>query len=154
MLLFAYALLLSFSRSPSPALPPYLFLSCLQCAWHYGHAPPHPLPASSFLSVLGLFAFAYHRRMSRGIATQLSQLSWLSQSSWLAWLAGDNNNSSELRAGWEMPLICSSCQLSRSEMKWKSHALMADEAGRASRTHFPFLDSASLLLLLLIPSLH
>lgn len=48
----------------------------------------------------------------------------------LSWLVGDNNNSSELRAGWEMPLICSSCQLSRSEMKWKSHALMADdEAG-------------------------
>lgn len=140
LLLFAYALLLSSRSSP-------LFLSCLQCAWHYGHAPPHPHPAC-FFSVLGLFAFAYHRRMSRGIATQLSQLSWL------AWLAGDNNNSSELRAGWEMPLICSSCQLSRSEIKWKSHALMADEAGRASRTHFPFLDPASLLLLLLIPSLH
>jgi len=43
---------------------------------------------------------------------------------WL--LAADNNNSGELRAGWEMPLICWSCQLSRSEMKWKSHALMAE----------------------------
>lgn len=59
-----------------------------------------------------------------------SSLSWLSCLSCLSWLVGDNNNSSELRAGWEMPLICSSCQLSRSEMKWKSHALMADdEAG-------------------------
>lgn len=53
----------------------------------------------------------------------------------LSWLVGDNNNSSELRAGWEMPLICSSCQLSRSEMKWKSHALMADdEAGPPSHS--------------------
>lgn len=41
-------------------------------------------------------------------------------------VAADNNNSGELRAGWEMPLICWSCQLSRSEMKWKSHALMAE----------------------------
>lgn len=56
----------------------------------------------------------------------------------LSWLVGDNNNSSELRAGWEMPLICSSCQLSRSEMKWKSHALMADdEAGPPSHSTDP-----------------
>lgn len=56
----------------------------------------------------------------------------------LSWLVGDNNNSSELRAGWEMPLICSSCQLSRSEMKWKSHTLMADdEAGPPTHSTDP-----------------
>lgn len=58
LLLFAYALPISLALS----------LSCLQCAWYYWHAPCLPEAACSFDDELGLFAFAYHRRMSRGIA--------------------------------------------------------------------------------------
>lgn len=97
-----------------------------------------------------LFAFAYHRRMSRrrhpwscdwcpGARFWVPVLRPIpGRTHWpCRWpLAGsrfaDNNNSGELRAGWEMPLICWSCQLSRSEMKWKSHALMA-ETGLGTR---------------------
>lgn len=133
LLLFAYALPIS------PPLPRAYNV-------HGIIATPPGLPeAACSFNELGLFAFAYHRRMSRGIADGVPvpvplvspppPLWSICCLSCLSWLVGDNNNSSELRAGWEMPLICSSCQLSRSEMKWKSHALMADdEAGPPSHS--------------------
>lgn len=127
-------------------LPPSLSLSYLQCAWYYCHAPAslkQLVPSTTNSVCLHLRIIDACREASLTASqSQLSSspfpspfpsLSWLfclSCLSCLSWLVGDNNNSSELRAGWEMPLICSSCQLSRSEMKWKSHALMADdEAG-------------------------
>lgn len=143
MLLFAYA------------LPVSLSLGLTMCMVLLPR-PPHGLPEAAcvpstnsvclHLRIIDACREASLTASQSQLLSSLFPYPFLISLSWsicclccLSCLVGDNNNSSELRAGWEMPLICSSCQLSRSEMKWKSHALMADdEAGPPSHSTDPF----------------